>query len=476
MVQLLVTSRTQRMTRRGKASFSFSVQGSACSTVRVVPARSDVFLDVTIRRRGAERGRAEVRASKGRKLRVGKLTLSLVATDEETGNTAAVDVVLVVESCLRWSEPAVEPTEDGGFNLTVEVSTACLPFKCRGKVSYHGDLRDGQVHVTVGGGPISLNIPIPLDGADFDLEDVQLTLDAGDGTTVSWQPGRAPEVTWAPPGPALKVPVAAGAGVAVAGLIALAIVLGQNGDDDPKLIADGSATRSTTTVARSSTTATSSSATTDPTTRTTDLTLPIVGPTLTVEFVDPPPDGSVGAPVEFEVAVKPDEPGGAPTREVELYDGTTVVDRGTPADGVVRLSFVPSTVGVHGLLARYVGDEDYEATASAPILVTIALASSSVVLESKVPADGCPPVTLAAKVKDEVDLVPTGWVAFVTSEDDVVRGTMPLVDGVANLTDLELPNGKHKVEARYSGDPLHTGDADGSVVELDCRPPPAPIG
>jgi uncharacterized repeat protein (TIGR01451 family) len=90
------------------------------------------------------------------------------------------------------------------------------------------------------------------------------------------------------------------------------------------------------------------------------------------------------------------------------------------------------------------------ATATNPILVD----TTTILASSANPSILAQPVTLTATVSPDVGvaLMPTGNVDFFDTTANADLGTIPLSDGVAELTTSSLAVGDHVIQASYSGD------------------------
>jgi hypothetical protein len=122
------------------------------------------------------------------------------------------------------------------------------------------------------------------------------------------------------------------------------------------------------------------------------------------------------------------------------------------ASGQATLSTAGLTVGTHTVRAEYQTTPAFAASVSTTLTQTVSQSATTATLSRSTPVGG-QPVTFTARILPVAPGagLPTGSVTFVI--DGVVRGTVGLVNGIAQLT---LPNGlsvgTHNIRVVYSGD------------------------
>lgn len=126
----------------------------------------------------------------------------------------------------------------------------------------------------------------------------------------------------------------------------------------------------------------------------------------------------------------------------------------------------PSTlsVGAHSIAARYSGDANYSADTSAPVIVTVNQAASSVAVTSSAnPSFAGESLTFTAKVSSPGP-TPTGNVTF--SSGSTTLGTVALSGGSATYTTSSFTTaGTQAITVSYSGD-VNTPASSGSLSQV----------
>ena len=166
-----------------------------------------------------------------------------------------------------------------------------------------------------------------------------------------------------------------------------------------------------------------------------------------------------------------------PTGNVIFKDGTSAI--GTAAvnnAGVASFTISTLTTGIHSITAAYQGDQDYAASASAPLTETVnKVATSTAVVSSANPADAGATVNFTVTV--------TG--ANSTSPNVAITGTVSLMDGTAIIGTgtvaalgtgpatasvvvpvSTLAIGSHAITATYAGDTNYTGSTSSALSEV----------
>ncbi|MEI6606098.1 MAG: Ig-like domain repeat protein [Verrucomicrobiota bacterium] len=176
-----------------------------------------------------------------------------------------------------------------------------------------------------------------------------------------------------------------------------------------------------------------------------------------------------GAAVAFTATVA----GSAPTGNVKIYDGLTLI--GTSAlDGTYHASVTTDTLtgGTHTLTAQYAGNAGNPAAASSPLTHTVnetrAATSTALSLTSGPnPSNLGTAVTFTATV---TGASPTGYVTFY-------NGTTPLGatalngSGLATLTTSTLAAGWRSITASYAGDATHQPGVSSPALFQSVTPP-----
>jgi sugar lactone lactonase YvrE len=158
-----------------------------------------------------------------------------------------------------------------------------------------------------------------------------------------------------------------------------------------------------------------------------------------------------GGAVTITATVKVTQGAGTPTGTVTFTSGTVTL--GSAALGAAGTATIgPSfAVGADSVVATYSGDTNDSASASAPLALTVQIATTStIVLASPSPAIVDSPVTFTAKVIGNGGM-PSGPVTF--SADGASMGTVTLdATGTATLSYSTLAAGTHSIAASYAGD------------------------
>jgi hypothetical protein len=151
-----------------------------------------------------------------------------------------------------------------------------------------------------------------------------------------------------------------------------------------------------------------------------------------------------------------------PTGTVNFYDGNSYIGTGTLSTtaGVTTAQYSTAGLAVgsgHTISASYLGDVNYEASASSAASHAVAKAATSTALgSSPVPSVFGQSVTLTATVSvtSPGAGTPTGTVEFKDGSSDITGCASQSVDltGVATCTVSSLAVASHSVTAIYSGD------------------------
>ncbi|MGH6670947.1 MAG: S8 family serine peptidase [Xanthobacteraceae bacterium] len=164
----------------------------------------------------------------------------------------------------------------------------------------------------------------------------------------------------------------------------------------------------------------------------------------TTSLSSSPNPSSLGQTVTFTANVT----GLAPTGTVNFFDGGTQIGRQTLAGGTASLTTSSLAVGTHSITARYGGDPNNAASASAVLTQNVAPVGSTTSLSSSPnPSSHNQSVTFTATV---TGLSPTGAVIFFV--DGTQIGSQSLAGGTASIATSSLTVGTHAITARYGGD------------------------
>jgi hypothetical protein len=158
-----------------------------------------------------------------------------------------------------------------------------------------------------------------------------------------------------------------------------------------------------------------------------------------------------GSSVTFTATVTP----ATATGTVTFADGGTALGTGAISGGIATYSNSTLAVGPHSFTASYVGDANYNSSASTALTQTVNKLSTTMTLTSSAnPSIYGSPVTLTATLTTG-----TGTVTF--TDGSTTLGTGTISGGTATYTTSALTAGSHSVTASYGGD---TNDASTSAT------------
>lgn len=176
---------------------------------------------------------------------------------------------------------------------------------------------------------------------------------------------------------------------------------------------------------------------------------------------------SPSASVYGQVVVLTADVSSSSTGQVTFYDGgTTLGTANLTTAGKATLSVSDLEVGAHALSARYIGDANHEAVASAAATVQVAKASSATSLASSLDlalAGQSVVLTAAVVALAPGAAVPTGSVEFF--DGAVSLGSAALAGGEAKLTAGPLAAGPHAFSAHYGGDSRLSPSASATLAQ-----------
>ena len=158
---------------------------------------------------------------------------------------------------------------------------------------------------------------------------------------------------------------------------------------------------------------------------------------------------------------------GTPTGTVEFFSGPTLLSDASLSAGVAQLSTTALTAGSDSIMAFYVGDDTFTASASDEITQTVAQAGTSTTLATAPDPSGLgQSVTLTATVAPlgTSTILPTGTVQFLSGSNVLGTGTLG-ADGTATLTTGGLPLGTSTITAAYQGDTNYTASTSAAVTQ-----------
>jgi len=172
--------------------------------------------------------------------------------------------------------------------------------------------------------------------------------------------------------------------------------------------------------------------------------------TSTAEAAAPSP-GIAGAPVAVTATVKVIAGAATTTGTVTFTNGAATL--GSATLGAAGTATINPTLppGQYSIIATYGGDANDSGSASAPLALTVQLATTSIaVTTSGSPALVLSPITFTATVTGNGG-IPTGTVTFLS--DGVSIGVANLsATGTAAFTTSALAAGTHSITASYGGD------------------------
>ncbi|HEY4906542.1 MAG TPA: Ig-like domain-containing protein [Candidatus Acidoferrum sp.] len=175
-----------------------------------------------------------------------------------------------------------------------------------------------------------------------------------------------------------------------------------------------------------------------------------------------PNPSNAGQSVTFNVAVASVPTGGAaPTGQVTLTQGSTVLTQLTLQNGVASYATSALPAGSSTITASYAGDSSYSAS-TGNVAAVVQSATSTTVTSSSNPASQGQSVTFTATVTSTGG-TPVGSVTF-TDGATTLASNVTVVSGVATFTTSSLATGSHTIFASFSGS---TGwqNSSGSLTE-----------
>lgn len=154
------------------------------------------------------------------------------------------------------------------------------------------------------------------------------------------------------------------------------------------------------------------------------------------------------------------------TGTATFMDGTTVLGTGTISGATVTLTTNTLAVGTHSVTAVCGGDTNYNSAISAPISVSVTVASivsvPTVTVGSSSPTAG-QPVTVTVTVPTVGNTPPTGTVTIYDNGNPIGTGTLGPDGTVTVNIPGGLPAGSNNITVGYSGGGLYSGSTSAAV-------------
>ena len=185
--------------------------------------------------------------------------------------------------------------------------------------------------------------------------------------------------------------------------------------------------------------------------------------TVTIEPVEPMVAGE-------RATIVADVTGASPSGTVEFFAGAASLGTAAVIDGVAEIEIDPLQVGGHTIRAVYAGDDANSSASGTAALRVLDDTTVELTLSDEHISRG-QTVTLTAAVSGTS---PTGTVDFFAGATRL--GTAIVVDGVAELVVVDLPEGSHEFHAQYAGDANNVAAASAKAdvavdaPDLDVRP------
>lgn len=158
-----------------------------------------------------------------------------------------------------------------------------------------------------------------------------------------------------------------------------------------------------------------------------------------------------GAAVSFTAKVTSTS-GGTPTGNVQLKNGSTVVQTKALSSGTAQFSITTLPVGTDSMTIAYLADSTHGPSNSSAVSVVIKNATTTALSSSAATAPKGASVTFTATVTSSGG-TPTGSVDF--KDGSTVLKTVTLASGKATFTTSTLAVGTHSITAYYASDSTH---------------------
>jgi sugar lactone lactonase YvrE len=183
-------------------------------------------------------------------------------------------------------------------------------------------------------------------------------------------------------------------------------------------------------------------------------------------LVGAPNPGIAGEPIALTATVEVTAGTVAtPTGNVTFTEGSITIGA-VPIDATGTASInVTFSAGNHSIVATYAGDTNNDGSHSAPLLVVIQLAATSLaVTATPSPAIIDSPITFSAIVTGS-GVTPTGSVTFLADGKSIGKGALN-ASGLATLIYSGLTVGTHSITAEYAGDIDNSSSTSPAVAEV----------
>ena len=152
------------------------------------------------------------------------------------------------------------------------------------------------------------------------------------------------------------------------------------------------------------------------------------------------------------------------TGNVTFFDGATSLGSTSLSGNSAQLSLASLSLGSHSITAKYNGDSNYTASASAAVTQSVNQSGSSTVLVSNAnPSSFGQAVTFTATVQPSYSGTPSGNVTFFDGGNSL--GSISLSGASAQLTLANFSLGSHSINAKYSGDSNFTASTSAPVAQ-----------
>ncbi|MGC1966663.1 MAG: glycoside hydrolase family 44 protein [Candidatus Acidiferrales bacterium] len=168
---------------------------------------------------------------------------------------------------------------------------------------------------------------------------------------------------------------------------------------------------------------------------------------------------TAGQSVTITATVAPTSGTGTPTGTVNYFDGTSEILTSALGSGASSLTTAGLAVGSHSITVQYLGDANFAASTSAPLVINVTapakIGTATSLSASATQVTSGQSVTFKAGVKPQSGSgVPTGSLSFLDGSTQI--GSATLSGGSASVSSTTLAVGTHTITAAYSGDVNYT--------------------
>ncbi|MGA8022697.1 MAG: glycoside hydrolase family 44 protein, partial [Candidatus Acidiferrales bacterium] len=185
---------------------------------------------------------------------------------------------------------------------------------------------------------------------------------------------------------------------------------------------------------------------------------------------------TAGQSVTITATVAPTSGTGTPTGTVNYFDGTSEILTSALGSGASSLTTAGLAVGSHSITVQYLGDANFAASTSAPLVINVTspakIGTATSLSASATQVTSGQSITLNAGVKPQSGSgVPTGSISFLDGSTQIASAT--LSGGSASVSSATLAVGTHSITAAYSGDANYTASNSPAVtVTVAAAPTP----